>query len=554
MQIAESRQRLGVWLGALFLTVLGAKLWLVQLYGSPLPLWDQWYEAAAFFQPWMSGHLSWRDFFTPFNEHRILFTKLLDLTLIKLNGRWEPMLQMTVNCFIYAGYACALAAIIWKLFGRTQAWLICCLLAPLYALPYAGESTLWAINSLQYLTSVFALGAIAGLGFAKAGSPRWWLGLISGIAGLFTMASGFLAATAVIGPLLLRTLKNRRLERSDAITFGVCVALIAAGLAMQVSMREDIPLRAHTFGQFIVALAHNLAWPFVEHFQFLWIVPLAPLALLLFFYFRGNFPASRGAEFLLGMALWSGLQSTALAFGRANYGDGFPASRYMDVLNILVMADIFALMLLVPIFAHREPRLVPLAPLVFAGIMFFQMGKVSQIVVDQLLLPTRMMNLAAEEQVEHFMATGDEQEFLKPPTVRPDAKMVLGLLKNEALRPILPGICQPPGQRPPPNRLALPTNWLLQNAPLILGFGLSLFVALCGSGLARRALGLPRDNLGGVLALLTAVTMLGFVWSRAGLTRHSVEYGLQQQLARYFLDHNDPQRAAIHAAKAQKLR
>jgi len=36
------------WLTALFLVVLGAKLWVVQLFGSPLPLWDQWYEAGTF--------------------------------------------------------------------------------------------------------------------------------------------------------------------------------------------------------------------------------------------------------------------------------------------------------------------------------------------------------------------------------------------------------------------------------------------------------------------------------------------------------------------------
>ena len=43
------------WLAAFFLVVLGAKLWMVQLYGSPLPLWDQWYEANCF-----SGR-GWKD-------------------------------------------------------------------------------------------------------------------------------------------------------------------------------------------------------------------------------------------------------------------------------------------------------------------------------------------------------------------------------------------------------------------------------------------------------------------------------------------------------------
>ena len=107
---SDSPKNFTAWLAALFLIVLGAKLWVVQLFGSELPLWDQWYEAGAFFQPWMDGHLTWKDFFTPSNEHRIVFTKLLDMALIKLNGRWEPLLQMTVNCFIHAAFVCALAA------------------------------------------------------------------------------------------------------------------------------------------------------------------------------------------------------------------------------------------------------------------------------------------------------------------------------------------------------------------------------------------------------------------------------------------------------------
>jgi hypothetical protein len=63
----DSFKHFSVWLAALFLIVLGAKLWLVQLYGSPLLLWDQWYEAGSFFRPWVEGHLTWQVFFAPDN-------------------------------------------------------------------------------------------------------------------------------------------------------------------------------------------------------------------------------------------------------------------------------------------------------------------------------------------------------------------------------------------------------------------------------------------------------------------------------------------------------
>jgi hypothetical protein len=544
------------WLAALFLVVLGAKLRIVQLYGSPLPLWDQWYEAVNFFRPWMEGSLTWRDFFAPSNEHRIFFTHLLDYLGIAVNGRWEPMFQLTVNCVIHAGFACALAAALWCFLGRRQGWLICSLLAPFYALPYAAENTVWAINSQQYFLSLAALATITGLGFGKLGGMCWWLGLAAAFAGLVTMASGFLAPLAVGGLLLLRALKTRRLEKGALITSGLCVVVAALGTALKVSMPADAPLRAHTAGEFFAAFIRNLAWPFIENPRVMCLVTGLPLAVLLGFYCRRNFAGSRAAEFLLALALWSVLQSAAIAFGRANYGDGFPASRYMDVLNIFVIAGIFAVLLLQrgwsPAGAGRA--VAPLLPVLYAALMIFCLVKLSQLVVDQLLVPARLTNLVAEERVETFVATGDEKEFLTAPTVRPDAQVVLGILENKKLRPILPGICQPPDQRPPPYRLMLPTELLWQNAQWILGGGLTLFALLCGFGLARGALGLTRENLAGIIVLLAVLTALGFVWSRGAITRRALEYDLQCQLVDYFQANHNPQRAAIHAARAEALK
>ena len=545
----ESPKQFAAWLAALFLIVLGAKLWVVQLFGSPLPLWDQWYEATLFFQPWLAGHLTWRDFFVPSNEHRIVFTKLLDMALIKMNGRWEPLLQMAVNCFIHAAFVCALATALWNFFGRRNGWLICFLLAPFYALPYAAENTIWAINSQQYCMSLCALGAIAGLGFGKCGGARWWLGLAAAFAGLFTMASGFLAAATVLGLVTLRSLKNRRVEKENYVTLGVCLLVIALGLALKVSMPADAPLRAHTAGEFFTALAHNLAWPFMAHFQFLWLVPLLPLALLLGFYFCKTFTDARAAEFLLALGWWSALQSAAIAYGRANYGDGFPASRYMDVLNIFIIAGIFSIVWLQSKIS-RSPGLsglLPLLPLAFAGVMYFQIGTISGLVVDQLLKPTAAMNLVAAERVENFMAAGDEKEFATPPTVRPDPKVIRGILQSPALRPILPAACQPPTAKSVPGLLALTADGFINHAQLILGAGLFLFVGRLGFSAARK-------ELAGLLVLLALLTALGFVWSRSGSTRRSEEYILQSQLAAMFELHHNPQRAAIHAAKAEALK
>ncbi|MGA2788172.1 MAG: hypothetical protein ABSF60_11660 [Verrucomicrobiota bacterium] len=297
-----------VWLAALFLVALGAQLWVVELYGSPLPFWDQWYEANSLFRPWVEGHLTWGDFFSVHSEHRIQVTRLLDLSLIWLNGRWEPLLEMTVNALIHAVFACGLAFGLWNFFGRKSGGLIVFLLLPFFALPYAGENAIWGLNSLWYFVNVFALATLVGLGFGKTGGRWWWLGLVAAGMSLFTMASGLLAPMAVGGLILLRALKHRRLGKGNLITLVVCLFFAVVGMSLSTTSEHDRPLQAHAFREFISALVRNLNWPFFDVPAMACFIVL-PLAVLLVFYLRPEFQAARPAEFLLGLALWSGLQA-----------------------------------------------------------------------------------------------------------------------------------------------------------------------------------------------------------------------------------------------------
>ena len=68
---------------ALALLVVGARWWLIGNYSSDVPWLDQWdAEAQGLYQP---THVAW---FAPHNEHRIFFTRLLALGLLRANGQW----------------------------------------------------------------------------------------------------------------------------------------------------------------------------------------------------------------------------------------------------------------------------------------------------------------------------------------------------------------------------------------------------------------------------------------------------------------------------------
>jgi hypothetical protein len=552
---AEPLKHFAMWLSALFLIVLGAKLWVVQLYGTALPWWDQWTEANVFFRPWVEGHLTIHDWFAAHNEHRIFFTRLLDLTVIQLNGRWEPMLQMTVNAFIHAGFACTLAFYLWDFLGRKNGWLVCSLLAPFFALPYGAENTTWAFNSQAYLMCLFALATLVGLGFGKTGGWRWWLGLTAAGMGLFTMAGGLLAPMAVAGLILLRAIKARRLGKEALITLAASLMIVALGVVAKVSMPEDAPLRAHSLLEFAAAFVRNLAWPFIGVPWMACFVPL-PLVGLLVCYFRPGFQQLRAAEFLLVLALWSLLQSAAIAYGRANYGGGIPASRYMDVLSFLVVAGTFAAVLLRQIWGTGtfSKWAAPLLPLVFITVILFSLVQVSQSVVDHFLIPTRLMSLNTEERINAFLTAGDERELFETPGACPDPQFILAVLQTEKMKAILPAGCLSPTLPPVSGRFSTTAQWLLKNSPAILMGGLILFASLCGLGLVRKTLGLAGADFAGTVVLLAALTALGFVWSKSPVQRRTIERDLHYRLALAFTLEHNPKRAAIHERLAEALK
>jgi hypothetical protein len=465
------------------------------------------------------------------------------------------MLQMTVNAFICATYACGLAFCLWHFLGRKNGWLVCCLLAPFFALPYAGENAIWAISSLGNFVNIFALATLVGLGSAKPGSRWWWMGLAAAIMGLFTVASGLLAPAAVGGLMILRVIKNRRIERRNLITLVSCLVVVGLGLSLGVTAEVDLPLRAHSLTEFTSDLVRNLTWLFFDApgpagFIFL------PLVLLIVLYFRRDFQESRAAELLLGLGLWSVLQSVALAYGRANYGGDFPVSRYLDILNVFVIASLFASVLLAQFWLRGafSTKLTLFLPLVFSAVIFFGLCRISQIVVDNLLVPTRMMNLVAEERVGTFMATGDKRELFEKPTVRPDPEVVLGVLQNAKLQTILPAVCLPPVEAHVTGRLAAVSQWLLRNSTSLLLCGLGLFVGLIGYALIRSPLGLAWENLPAFIALLAILAAMGFVWSKAPVKRETIERDLDYKLAADFKSMNNPKRAAIFEHRAEMLK
>ena len=405
MQSSPPLRNLSAWLAVFCLVALGAKLWTIQIWATNIPYWDQWDEARLLFKPWLEGTLTWHDFFIPHNEHRIVFTRLLDLLEVKLNGQWDPMFQTVVNAFIHVAYGCGLAAVIWNFTGRKYAGPICALLLPFFALPFAAENTIHGFQSQMYFLNIFSVVGMLGLGFGKPGGAAWICGLVAAVLAIFTMASGFLAAAALAALVILRSCKQRKITREQILTLLCGLAVVVLGLVMKVSVDEDKKFQASTFLSFFRAFLANLAWPFIDH-PVVAVLMCLPLAVVLVRYFQHDFKNPRAAEFVLMFGAWGVLQAAALAFGRANLG---VSSRYFDTLSTIPIAGVAAIFVLADDMEfHWLPKKFALATaILWLGILFAGLWECSRDVAENYSRLSRLWGLLETENVRAFIATDD---------------------------------------------------------------------------------------------------------------------------------------------------
>jgi hypothetical protein len=432
-------RRLAWGLIALFLVAVGAKLWLIQGYASPSPYLDQWVEADRLFKPWVDGHLTWGDLLASHNGHRILFTRLLDLTGVELNGQWDPWLQMTVNALLHAGVICGLVHCLWRFEARKDQALLCWLLVPFLALPFAAENTLWGFQSQFYFLIGFAVIAMAGLGFHRPGSKGWLLGLAAAVFSLFTMGSGFLASLAVAGLLTLRWLKQGRMG-DQAITAAACLAVAAVGAALAAHAGVE---GVHSWGEILATLAWVLAWPF-ENKPVMLLFTCLPLALTLVKYLRGDFQDARAAEFLLAFGLWGFLQSAAVAYARATEVN---CSRYTDLFCIIPIASLASLFILGggKTFQHNSRAQLNVLAAGWIVILLGGLWKTSPgdwqnyDDADNYPVWSAQSKLMQTEKIHAFLAAGNSG----PRPYRADLAGATNALLDPQLSRILPPVCRP---------------------------------------------------------------------------------------------------------------
>lgn len=441
------------YLVALFLLIFGGRLGLIDRCGSDTPAWDQWDGIGGnLFLPYAGHTLTAADLFKPHNEHRILFTRLLALGLMRANHQWDNRLETVVNAGLHALTAVLIFAMILQ-WGprRISVPLGFPAIALAFTLPFSWENTLFGFQSQFYFLILFSVASMTLLIMHPPGSRRWLAGWGLGLLCVFTMASGFLAAGAVLIWAVLEGIRLPRRWKAAGVTATAAAIIILAGWLLNVGVEQHQALRAHSILQLIIAFGQNLSWPNLVWpcLNYPWLAFLNWLPILLLagaYYWRPEGPYTKLERWILLLGLWVILQAAAMAYAR-----GGPSWRYMDVLSLGMVVNIISMGLLMMRQPWHRATGVLAAVCCTAWVLLCGAGLLTltrQAVREE--IPRKMMLANIQrDNIRDFMATGDgrclsdksSEEISFPATA---SWVLICLLRDPFIRDILPASIRTP--------------------------------------------------------------------------------------------------------------
>jgi drug/metabolite transporter superfamily protein YnfA len=426
--------------GGAALAVFAARLAEVHLHASDVPYNDQWViEAQQIIEPWLNGSLGLRDFFRPHFEHLPVWTRLLAWLQVAATGRWDPLVQMTVNAALHAGFIWLAARWIWSVLRPVPATAVTALLLLAGALPHAWENIAWGFQSQFPLALIFLFLHVHGVCCHPPGSRGWWLAQAAALAGLFTLASLWLAPLAVCASWLWTGPRRR----ADLLIPGL-IAAVGAGILALIHFTGEgsftqVP---RTAGEFLHSCLHLLGWPSilpgaVAIVQLPWLVHALRLRAQ-----AGTLPVDR-MIFILGLVNCA--QAVGLAFGRTGDNNDF-VSRYGDLLSLGVLAGALALCRLLPGPGRARPVFF-LVTVLWTGLVVVGLARNSTEGHAHYFHTYAAENAALRRKaLQNYLTAGDRTVLEAPATrwvLSQDTALVTRLLDLPAFRALLPASVDP---------------------------------------------------------------------------------------------------------------
>ncbi len=444
------------------LVVLAAQLALVGGAGTDIPYQDQWdVEGRQLYPAWLSGTWRARDLFAPHNEHRIAWTRGLDLALFAANGAWDPLVELVANAVVRALAAGVLLAGLLRWSEGRIRWGPAAGVA-LAFLPHLGwQNALWGFQSQVYFALLFSIAACACLSDPKPTVSRLAGCVACGVAAQLAMGAGLLVPVALAGLVVVRLLERRW---SDVGWRTILATLFLAGTAAL--LRHEHPAHEALHPTSVATLAESFgratAWPQV------WLPVAAlgmnlPVVLAVGGRLAGRRLAAPGEDFALLLWGWAVALAAAMAWTRgagAEFAGGVP-SRYADFLVLLPIANAWCAVALMRECAPPRRRLGQVLAVAWAGVLLIGWLAESGEVMRRLILPRLRDRDAPVRVMVEYQRTRDSSGWGQLPRLyapHPDPRSVAVVLDDPGMAGHLPPSLQP-SLRPGP--LSRGARWLL---------------------------------------------------------------------------------------------
>lgn len=448
------RQGCAPWL-AFFLVVVGARLLLIALYGTDTPMRDEWFVLAQrLYSPLLHGSLSMANLLEPFNEHRLVTTRLFCLLLLELDGGvWSPVQQMVGSALVQGLALTSLTALLARACPPASRPVFFILSLVLCGLPLAVENILIGFAVQYYLLILFSTVFMWALVAAEAFSGLWFVGMVCGVLSFLSMASGALTFLCGAAFLALRYMRGGGQRHDVAVFLGL---LLAALLCLHLTP----PAPADWWGarsvfEFAFALVRILSWPGLAGCALIIYLPLAWFVVGLL---RRPPEPRDPAWFVLLVALWVGVHFVAFSYSRAQaplasrYNDFFVIGLVLNFLCALVREQQKAALRAAQPEAERAPPpYMPLSQLwilvVLAGTIFYCSFLVKELDKKLEWAPLPEQNVRAYLQSHDFAVLAGKPYPDIPYDHPQDLKM---MLDDPALaRALPPNLAPANGERQP---------------------------------------------------------------------------------------------------------
>jgi hypothetical protein len=456
--------------------LVGSRAALIGYAGGSTPLVDEWDgDWGGLLKPYLDGQLRIDSLTAPFMEHRILFTRLVVLSLFRLTGYWDVVLQMCVNAVLGAAVLVAMTLALARVLSG--GWTAAAIVAPclVNVIPFSYDNVLLGFNTHFYLLPALSLlGLWLAVG-SRAWSARWVAGVLCGAASFFCMASGALTLVALLVAHLLQMACGRRHGVREAFGIAALVAATGVMLSFVPHVPESDAFRARSVGEFLAAASLLAGWPAGRIVGLLLPLPSA-LFLLRALIDRPGLTDARW--FSVAALVWVVVQIAALAAGRAQ---AVTQSRYLDILMLGVTIHfVSALWLLqTQAFGAKQKRVMAVALAVWVALVALSLARAERHLPRQIEAWRHTVEMAGEN-VRGYLATGYKSFLYGPPVPvipYPDPDRLRQYLDAPVIRASLaPELA---GREPPRNGTEAFKQSFLEFAPGWIALGLvTLLVGL----------------------------------------------------------------------------